>query len=95
MSDDPSDATPPRRPGPSLFDLWGRETVKDIVLIVVAVPVLVCLLLVPVVATSGGSWPGLLGLLVLFVANWWILRLVLRRWVAAGADRGESPPSHR
>ncbi|NYF97566.1 hypothetical protein [Janibacter cremeus] len=95
MSDGLPDPRPPRRPPPSLFSLWGRETVKDMILLVAAVPVLVCLLLVPVVATSGGSWPGLLGLLLLFAASWWIVRLVLRRWVAAGTGRGESPPSHR
>ncbi|WP_277454542.1 hypothetical protein [Janibacter sp. DB-40] len=95
MSGDPSGERPPRRPPPSLFDLWGRETVKDMVLLVAAVPVLACLLYVPVLATSGGSWPALLGLLVLAVANWLMLRLVLGRWVAAGTDRGERPPSHR
>lgn len=95
MSGETPHVRPPRRPPPSLFDLWGRETAKDMVLLVAAIPVLVCLLLVPVVATSGGSWPALLGLLVLFAANWWILRLALRRWAAAGTDRGESPPSHR
>lgn len=94
MSGDPSGTRPPRRP-PSLFDLWGRETVKDMVLLVAAVPVLVCLLFVPVLATSGGSWLALLGLLALAVANWIMLRLVLGRWVAAGTDRGERPPSHR
>lgn len=94
MSGGPSDTRPPRRPL-SLFDLWGRETVKDMVLLVAAVPVLACLLFVPVLATVGGSWLVLLGLLALAVANWIMLRLVLGRWVAAGADRGESPPSHR
>lgn len=94
MSGDPPGSRPPRRP-PSLFDLWGRETVKDMVLLVAAVPVLVCLLFVPVLATSGGSWLALLGLLALAVANWIMLRLVLGRWVAAGTDRGERPPSHR
>lgn len=94
MSGDPPGSRPPRRP-PSLFDLWGRETVKDMVLLVAAVPVLVCLLFVPVLATSGGSWLALLGLLALAVANWSMLRLVLGRWVAAGTDRGERPPSHR
>ena len=93
MSDDLPDLRPPRRTPPSLFSLWGRETVKDMVLLVAAMPVLVCLLLVPVIATSGGSWSGLLALLGAFIAIWWTLRLVLRRWVAAGADRGESPPS--
>ena len=94
MSAGPSGGRPPRRP-PSLFDLWGRETVKDMVLVIAAVPVLACLLYVPVLATVGGSWLALLGLLALAVANWIMLRLVLGRWVAAGTDRGERPPSHR
>ncbi len=82
-----------RRTTPSLFAMWGRETVKDLVLLVASIPVIICLLLVPVVATSGGSWPALLGLLALFAANWWMLRVLLRRWVAAGPDRGEPPHS--
>lgn len=84
MSDGLPDPRPRRRSAPSLFSLWGRETVKDLVLLVAAIPVIVCLLLVPVVATSGGSWPGLIGLLVLFFAIWWVLRRLLRRWVVAG-----------
>ena len=35
-----------------------------------------------------------LGLLALFVAIWWALRAVLRRWVAAGRrDEAGEPPS--
>lgn len=75
-----------------LWSMWGRETVKDFVLIFAAIPVLCTLLYVPVLATSGGSWWRLLGLLVLFVAIWWSLRHLLRRWVAAG-DRGGDLPS--
>lgn len=88
----PDEAPRPRRPRPSLFEMWGRETVKDLALLVGAIPVLVCLLLVPVLATSGGSWPRLFGLLVVFVLAWVALRGALRRWVAAG-DRGGKSPS--
>lgn len=95
MSGNLPDPRPRRRSPASLFSMWGRETVKDMVLLVAAIPVLACLLLVPVVATSGGSWPALLGLLVLFLANWWVLHRLLRRWVPAGADPGEEPPSRR
>lgn len=70
--------------------MWGRETVKDLTLLLFAVPVIVSLMYVPVVASGDGSWPRLLALLVLFAAMWWILRLILRRWVASGrrADGG-------
>ncbi len=71
--------------------MWGRETVKDLTLVVAALPVLVCLLYVPVLASAGGSWLRLLGLFVLFVATWWVLRFLLRRWVAAGDRDGDSP----
>lgn len=93
MNDGLPDSGPRRRRPPSLFSLWGRETVKDLALLVAALPVLACLLLVPVVASSGGSWPRLLGLTALFAAIWWMLRLLLRRWVAAGDSRGATPPS--
>ncbi|WP_435202755.1 hypothetical protein [Janibacter sp. GS2] len=87
----PDGVPPPRRPRPSLFTMWGRETVKDLTLVVAALPVLVCLLYVPVLASAGGSWLRLLGLFVLFVATWWVLRFLLRRWVAAGDRDGDSP----
>ena len=65
-----------------------------IVLLLAALPIVCALVYVPVIATSGGSWPRLLGLLVLFVAIWWALRAVLRRWVAAGRrDEAGEPPS--
>lgn len=83
---------PPRRKAtPSFFQMWGRETVKDLALVVAAIPMLVTLLYVPVLASGGGSWPALLGLFVLFAAIWWVLRLLLRRWVAAGDRGGDSP----
>lgn len=94
MSDQIPDGVPqPKRPRPSLFEMWGRETVKDLTLVVAALPMLVCLLYVPVLASSGGSWLHLLGLFVLFAAIWVLLRAGLRRWVAAG-DRGGDSPSH-
>lgn len=105
MSDPLDDLELPRRQPTSrtlLWSLWGRETVKDLVLLLAALPAACTLLLVPVVATSGGSWPRLLGLLVLFVALWWLVRVLLRRWVAAGdarddardgADEAGVPPS--
>ena len=101
MSDPLDDLELPRRQPTSrtlLWSLWGRETVKDLVLLLAALPAVCTLLLVPVVATSGGSWPRLLGLLVLFVALWWLVRVLLRRWVAAGDARGRAdeagvPPS--
>ena len=105
MSDPLDDLKLPRRQPTSrtlLWSLWGRETVKDLVLLLAALPAACTLLLVPVVATSGGSWPRLLGLLVLFVALWWLVRVLLRRWVAAGdarddardgADEAGDPPS--
>ena len=91
MSGDPPGSRPPRRP-PSLFDLWGRETVKDMVLLVASIPVIVCLMYVPVLAVDGGHWGRLLGLLVVFAAIWSVLRLLLVRWVAAGRGAG-TPPS--
>ncbi len=93
MSDPlPDEAPRPKRPRPSLFEMWGRETVKDLTLVVAAIPMLVCLLFVPVLATSGGSWLRLIGLFVVFLGVWLGLRAVLRRWVAAG-DRGGKSPS--
>ena len=77
---------------PPLWSMWGRETVKDLTLLLAAMPVLATVLMVPVIATSGGSWKRLIGLLALFVAIWWTLRVLLRRWVAAG-DRAGDPPS--
>lgn len=88
---DPEDAPRPTRPRPSLFEMWGRETVKDLALVLAAIPVIVCLLFVPVLATSGGSWWRLLGLLCVFVLAWLFLRNGLRRWVAAGDRGGDSP----
>lgn len=97
MSDPLDDLRLPERrpaPRPPLWSMWGRETVKDFALLLAAVPVIACVLLVPVIATSGGSVPGLLGLLVLSAAIWWGLRVVLRRWVAAGRqDEAGDPPS--
>lgn len=81
-----------RRLGPTIFAMWGRETVKDLTLLMAAIPVLVCIVYVPVLATSGGSWLRLLGLFLLFTAIWVLLRVLLRRWVAAG-DRGWDSPS--
>lgn len=88
MSDPLGDLKLPRRqpaPRPPFWSMWGRETVKDFVLLLSALPVACALVYVPVIAASGGSWPRLLGLLALFVAIWWVLRAVLRRWVAAGS----------
>ena len=93
MSDPLDDLKLPRRQPTSrtlLWSLWGRETVKDLGLLLAALPAVCTLLLVPVVATSGGSWPRLLGLLVLFVALWWLVRVLLRRWVAAGDARDDA-----
>ncbi|WP_068261985.1 hypothetical protein [Janibacter limosus] len=95
MSDPLDDLTLPRRRPTRrvlLWSMWGRETVKDFALIFAAIPVLCTLLYIPVLATSDGSWGRLVGLLVLFVAIWWSLRFLLRRWVAAG-DRGGDLPS--
>lgn len=91
MSDPIPDKPPTRRTTPSFFQMWGRETVKDLALVVAALPMLVALVYVPVLASNGGSWLVLLGLFVLFVAIWWVLRLLLRRWVAAGDRGGDSP----
>lgn len=90
---DPLPERPPRRrkPSPSFFQMWGRETVKDLALVVAAIPMLVCLLYVPVLASSGGSWLRLVGLFALFAAIWWVLRLLLRRWVTTGDRSGDSP----
>lgn len=101
MSDPLDDLKLPRRQSTSrtlLWQMWGRETVKDLLLLLAALPAACTLLLVPVVATSGGSWGRLLALLVLFVAIWWALRVLLRRWVAAGdaragEDEAGDPPS--
>ena len=82
-----------RRPPPSLFQMWGRETVKDMVLIVASIPVIVCLFYVLVLAVDGGHWGRLIGLLVGFSLLWWCLRWLLVRWVAAGAARRGTPPS--
>ena len=94
MSDPLDDLRLPRKAParPPLWSMWGRETVKDLTLLVAAIPVFATLLMVPVIATFGGSWPRLIGLLALFVAIWWTLRVLLRRWVAAG-DRAGDPPS--
>ena len=96
MSDQPPDGLPDIRPRPAVrppfWTMWGRETVKDLVLLLAAIPGLATLVYVPVLATSGGSWLRLLGLFVAFCTLWWFLRFVLRRWVAAG-DRGGDPPS--
>ncbi|KRE35783.1 hypothetical protein ASG73_13880 [Janibacter sp. Soil728] len=94
MSDLLPEKLPRRRPtrGVMLWSMWGRETVKDFALLFAAIPVLATLMYVPVVATTGGSWVRLLGLLVLFVAIWWSARFLLRRWVVAG-DRGGDLPS--
>ena len=91
MSDEVPEAPRPRKPAPSIFQMWGRETVKDLALVVGAIPMLVALLYVPVLASHGGSWLVLAGLFVLFAAIWGVLRLLLRRWVAAGDRGGESP----
>lgn len=97
MSDPLDDLELPRRQPtnrPLLWQMWGRETAKDFILLLAALPVVCALVYVPVIATSGGSWPRLLGLLVLFVASWWALRAALRRWVAAGRrDEAGEPPS--
>lgn len=98
MSSDPTKGVPeqlPHRRPPRvvlLWSMWGRETVKDLVLLLAALPVLVTLMFVPVLAAEGGSWARLLGLLVLFAAIWFVLRWGMRRWVAAGDGR---PPSRR
>lgn len=94
MSSPVPEEPPGRKAAPSIFQMWGRETVKDLALVVAAIPMLVTLLYVPVLASHGGSWPALAGLFVLFAAIWWVLRLLLRRWAAAG-DRGGDPPSGR
>ncbi len=73
-----------RRRPPSLFQMWGRETVKDMVLLVAAIPVIICIFYIPVLAVDGGHWGRLIGLLVLFAVIWWVLRVLLLRWVAAG-----------
>ena len=91
MSSPVPEEPPTRRPTPSIFQMWGRETVKDLTLVVAAIPMLVALLYVPVLASHGGSWLALVGLFVLFAAIWWGLRLLLRRWVAAGDQGGDSP----
>ena len=101
MSDPLHDLELPRRQPtnrPLLWQMWGRETAKDFILLLAALPIVCAMVYVPVIATSGGSWPRLLGLLALFVAIWWALRTVLRRWVAAGdardgTDEGGDPPS--
>lgn len=73
--------------------MWGRETVKDFALLFAAIPVLATMMYVPVVASTGGSWVRLIGLLVAFCLVWWFLRILLRRWVASG-DRSGKSPSH-
>lgn len=97
MSDPLHDLELPRRQPtnrPLLWQMWGRETAKDFILLLAALPVVCALVYVPVIAASGGSWPRLLGLLVLFVAIWWALRSALRRWVAARRwDEAGEPPS--
>lgn len=92
MSDPLDDLRLPRRQAVRrpLWSMWGRETVKDFALLFAAIPVLATLMYVPVVATTGGSWARLLGLLVAFCAFWWFVRILLRRWVAAGDRGGES-----
>lgn len=91
MSDPAPDVPRRRKPTPSIFRMWGRETVKDLALLVAAIPMLVVLIYVPVLASSGGSWLRLLGLFILFAAVWVLLRAALRRWVAAGDRGGDSP----
>ncbi|MBA4085274.1 hypothetical protein N5P18_02795 [Janibacter terrae] len=95
MSDDPlEDVQLPRRTTRLPFwSMWGRETAKDFALLLAAIPVVCVLIYVPVLATSGGSWPRLVGLLLLFVAIWCVLRVVLHRWVAAGTGEAGDPPS--
>lgn len=69
---------------PSLFDVWGREVVKDGVLLLLAMPPLVGLLFVPMGLSNSRWLPPLAvggGLL------WWLTRRGLRAWVARGGDR--------
>ncbi len=67
-----------------LFRFWGRETVKDLTLLVAALPAVACLMYVPVVISGEGSWPRLAILFVIFAVIWWALRVLLLGWVTRG-----------
>lgn len=68
---------------PSLFDFWGREVVKDGVLLLLAMPPLVGLLFVPM-GLSNGRWLPPLAVVVGGGVLWWLVRRGLRAWVARG-----------
>ena len=71
---------------PSLFDVWGREVVKDGVLLLLAMPPLVGLLFVPM-GLSNGRWLPPLAVVVGGGLLWWLTRRGLRAWVARGGDQ--------
>ena len=71
---------------PSLFDVWGREVVKDGVLLLLAAPPLVGLLFVPM-GLSNGRWLPPLTVVAGGGLLWWLTRRGLRAWVARGGDR--------
>ena len=90
-----SDRLPEDAPRPSkrrwlLFEFWGRETAKDLALLVAAIPVIACLMYVPVLIVDGGSWVRLSVLFILFVVIWWSLRVLLLGWVARGRREDEA-----
>lgn len=70
---------------PSLFDAWGREVVKDAILLLLALPPIVGLLFVPL-GLSNGRWPVPLGITVVGGLLWWLARRGLRAWVARRGD---------
>lgn len=83
------DRRPPSRPEPfALWQFWGRETVKDAVLLLIAIVPLAGLILVPLGLQTGRWWPPLL-FVVGGIALWWLARRVLRAWVARGESATE------
>jgi hypothetical protein len=68
---------------PSLFDFWGRELVKDLTLLVLAIPPAIGVL-VALTGLGHGRWLGPLGLAVVTGLLWWAARRVLLAWVARG-----------
>lgn len=83
MSPEPSGPTGRRRP-PTLFELWDREVVKNLALVLFAVPIAVSLGYLPAALTGQGSLPRLLAVLAVSVLLFVLARWVLRRWVARG-----------
>lgn len=92
-ADRPPGRRPPGEPPPfGLFVFWGRETVKDAILLLLAIPPLVGLVYV-VAAIGNPRWWAAPVIVVVGGLVWWVARHLLRAWVARGETETPDPPS--